>query len=101
MDAAFVLKRAAFIAASYDRDAKGDLRLNLTDRFHLCGLIERASTFPKSGATHRRYAVGSALDEAKAAFCRAHGVAHPSIWEWEKRRSSAEVKQALLAAAEA
>lgn len=96
---AFVLRRAAFIAGSYDRKAKRDLRYNLTDSFHLCGLIERAGTVPKSGATHRRDAGGTVVDDAKAAFCRAHAVAHPQVWEDETRPRPHQVREALLTAA--
>lgn len=99
--AAFILKRAAFIADSYDRNALGEVRFNLTDRFHLCGLIERASTTPKSGATHRRYLPDSMMGEAKAQFCRAHQVVHPSVWEWESKRTCQEVRDALTSASEA
>ena len=95
-NAAFVLSRAADIASQYDRNAKAEVRYNPTDSFHLCGLIERAGSTPKSGATHRRSIDGAVIDEAKAAFCRAHGVAHPSAWEWEDRRSCEQVKAALL-----
>jgi hypothetical protein len=94
--ATFILKRAAFMADSYDRNAQGEVRYNLTDKFHLCGLIERASTMPKSGATHRRYLPGSLMDEAKAMFCRAHKVPHPSVWEWETKRTCEQVREALL-----
>lgn len=94
-----ILRRAAFIANRYDRDAKGDLRFNLTPTFHLCGLIERAATIPKSGATHRRYIAAKAMEQAKAQFCRAHRVVHPSMWEWEQRRTPCEVRDALLTAA--
>lgn len=98
--AAVILSRAAFIAGSYDRNALGEVRYNLTDKFHLCGLIERASTVPKSGATHRRYLPGPLMDQAKAMFCRAHKVAHPSVWEWEIKHTCDQVRDALLSAYE-
>lgn len=99
MNSAFVLNRAAFIASRYDRNAKDDVRYNRTNAFHLCGLIERAATKPKSGATHRAYIDGQVIDEAKAAFCRAHGVAHPSVWEWAEKRTCEQVRDALHMAA--
>jgi hypothetical protein len=95
----WILERAAFMSGGYDRNAKDEVLFNLTDRFHLCGLIERAASMPKSGATRRRR-VGDAA-EAKAAFCRAHKVAHPDVWEWAEKRNAETVKEALLAAAEA
>lgn len=98
-DASFILRRAAFIASQYDRNAQQDVRYNLTPSFHLCGLIERAASVPKSGATHRRTLGKEVIREAKAAFCRAHKVIHPDVWEWEHRRSPDEVRQALLLAA--
>jgi hypothetical protein len=74
---------------------------NLTDAFHLCGLIERGASVPKSGATHRRPLHRSVAAEAKARFCRAHGVPHPSVWEWEQPRSIEDVRNALLKAVDA
>lgn len=97
IDAAYILRRAAFISARYDRDAKFDTMFNLTDGFHLCGLIERAASIPKSGSTHRKRWPIEVVHQAKAAFCQAHGVVHPSVWEWEARRSPSEVQAALLA----
>lgn len=97
-NARWVLKRAAFISGGYDRNAKDVAVLNLTDRFHLCGLIERAASIPKSGSVYRRRVSGA--QEAKAAFCRAHGVVHPDVWEWAEKRNAETVKGALLAAAE-
>jgi hypothetical protein len=98
--AAFLLKRAAFLSGQYDRKAKGEVLYNLTDGFHLCGLIERAGSIPKSGATHRRSVDRAAIDRAKAAFCRAHSVVHPQVWEEEARPSCDHVRQALLHAYE-
>lgn len=100
IDGAWVLNRAAFISSQYDRNAKGDLLYNRTPTFHLCGLIERASSIPKSGSTHRRSLGGAVMDEAKAMFCKAHSVAHPSAWEWEDRRTCEDVRQALLVASQ-
>ena len=94
--AAFILSRAADLAPLYDRDAKLEVLYNPTQGFHLCGLIERAASAPRSGATHRRSVDGRLIDQAKAVFCRAHAVPHPSAWEWESRRSCEQVKQALL-----
>jgi hypothetical protein len=99
ISAAFVLQRAAFIACRYDRNAKDEVLFNLTSSFHLCGLIERAASIPKSGATHRRRWPSTVVQEAKAAFCRAHNVPHPSAWEWEARRTPGEVQEALTLAA--
>jgi hypothetical protein len=96
VDAAWVLDRAAFIANHHDRNAQGDVRYNKTDSFHLCGLIERAASVPKSGATHRRCMGSDLIDAAKAAFCRAHNVIHPSVWEWGEKRTWQQVQQALL-----
>jgi hypothetical protein len=93
--ASAVLARAAFIASHYDRKAQGEVRYNLTDRFHLCGLIERAASMPKSGATHRR---NFSADEAKALFCRTHKVLHPLQWEYENKPTCEQVRQALLLA---
>jgi hypothetical protein len=98
VNAAWVLKWAAYIAHRYDRSAKGEVLFNPTASFHLCGLIERAASVPKSGATRRRSWGEPLIQEAKAAFCRAHGVAHPDAWEWEQRRSPDEVRDALTAA---
>lgn len=100
IDGAWVLGRAAFIASQYDRNAKGDLLYNRTPTFHLCGLIERAASKPRSGSTHRRSLGSTVMDEAKAMFCRAHGVAHPQVWEWEERRTCQQVREALLHASE-
>lgn len=101
MDARDVLLRAAALSCCYDRNAKAEVRLNATDAFHICGLIERAASLPKSGSTHRRTMGGPVIDQAKAAFCRANGVPHPSVWEWEERRSCENVRQALALAANA
>jgi hypothetical protein len=98
--ASAVLARAAFIAGGYSMKAQGEVRYNLTDSFHLCGLIERAASMPKSGATHRRDIDGVA-DEAKALFCRAHKVLHPLQWEYENKPTCEQVRQALLRASEA
>jgi hypothetical protein len=96
VDGRFVLQRAAFIASQYDRKAKGDILYNQTPTFHLCGLIERAASIPKSGSTHRRTLGIEPIDAAKAMFCRAHKVAHPQVWEDEVRPSCHQVRSALL-----
>ena len=93
---AWVLERAAFIASQYDRNAKCDVLYNRTPTFHLCGLIERSASIPKSGSTHRRTLGSAVMDEAKALFCKAHSVAHPQVWEWEERRTCEDVRLALL-----
>ena len=100
MNARMILTRAAALADRYDRAAKGDVRRNLTDAFHLCGLIERAASVPRSGSTHRRSVDSEIISEAKAVFCRAYKVPHPSVWEWESRRSCEEVARALHRASE-
>lgn len=87
------------MAGRYDRNATGEVLFNLTDKFHLCGLIERAASLPKSGATHRRKLSWCAVNAAKAQFCRVHRVAHPSVWEWEQRRSPNDVRVAMAVAA--
>lgn len=98
VDAEFVLSKAANLASSYDRNASGEVLLNRTASFHLCGLIERAASLPKSGATHRRAMDSGLAQDAKAAFCLAHRVAHPASWEFEAKRSWQEVQSALLVA---
>lgn len=100
MDASFVLHWAAAKAGRYDRNAQGEVRLNVTDSFHLCGLIERAASTPRSGSTHRRSMGREVVAAAKAQFCRTHQVAHPSVWEWETKRTPDEVRQALLISAQ-
>lgn len=97
-----ILKRAAFIAGQYDPRAADVVTLNRTDRFHLCGLIERAATVPKSGAVNRRLAATrEAVAEAKAIFCHANGVVHPVLWEWfwKPVAPCEEVRAALMRAA--
>jgi hypothetical protein len=98
-NAAFVLKRAAAIAGSYDRNAKAEVLSNLTERFHLCGLIERAASLPRSGATRRRSIGPSVIADAKARFCLAHNVPHPQIWEGMHNPTPQQVQDALLNAA--
>jgi hypothetical protein len=97
--AAWVLGRAAKLADGYDRNAQGEVTYNKTDKFHLCGLIERAASLPKSGATHRRSMGAALIDAAKAQFCLAHGVVHPSSWEWQEKRSAQDVADGLSYAA--
>src|SRR5690349_8280105 len=99
-DGAWVLERAAFIASQYGRKAKGDVLYNRTPTFHLCGLIERAASIPKSGSAHRRSLGTALIDEAKAMFCRAHRAVHPQVWEDETRPSCGQVRQALAVASQ-
>lgn len=100
IDAQWLLRRAAFMAGSYDRNAQGDTLFNGTDTFHLCGLIERAASFPKSGATHRKRVGAEHVEDAKAAFCRAHRVLHPLLWEWVNKPTPDMAGKALNAAAD-
>lgn len=71
---AWVLARAAFIASRHDRNAQGEVLFNLTEKFHLCGLIERAASLPKSGSAYRRTMGAELIAASKALFCRANGV---------------------------
>lgn len=95
----FILSRAASIAGGYDQQAKSDVLHNRTSGFHLCGLIERAASTPKSGSAYRRSIDGSYIDQAKAAFCHVHAVVHPQLWEDEKRPNIEQVRHALASAA--
>ena len=94
--AAFVLERAANIAERYDRNAKSEVLSNRTNSFHLCGLIERAASVPRSGTARRRSIGPEVIAEAKARFCLVHNVPHPAAWELQGNRTWQEVRDALL-----
>lgn len=102
MNSSDLLRRAAAAMCgpgAYDPKNTELVSLATMHAYSATGALERANCRLRSGAVFCAHGEDAVLDEAKARVCRVVGFPHIDLWEWIKKPTWLDVRQAFQEAA--